>query len=68
MGTVNPGIDGRFALLRAALARGGDVEFQARASGRGPLVQTEPVHLRLGDVVDFEIEINLVGSRATVRP
>jgi alpha-amylase len=68
LGTVNPGIDSQFVLLRATLARGGQVEFVAQATGYGPRVRSDRIQLSPGDIVDFEIATNLIGSRATVRP
>lgn len=68
MGTVAPGIPRRFELRPGMIAAGGHVQFLAQASGAGPRVQTDEVLVAPGDVVDFEITTNLVGSRATVRP
>ncbi|OLC02170.1 MAG: hypothetical protein AUH78_19185 [Gemmatimonadetes bacterium 13_1_40CM_4_69_8] len=68
MGTVAPGIPRRFELPPVMIAAGGHVQFLAQASGAGPRVQSDEVMVAPGDVVDFEITTNLVGSRATVRP
>jgi hypothetical protein len=68
LGTVAPGIPRSFELRPSMIAAGGHVSFLAQASGAGPRVQSEDLFLRPGDVVDFEITTNLVGSRATVRP
>ena len=68
MGTVAPGVPRRFELRPGMIAAGGHVQFLAQASGAGPRVQTDEVLVAPGDVVDFEITTNLVGSRATVRP
>ena len=68
MGTVAPGIPRSFELPPGMLAAGGHVQFLAQASGAGPRVQPDEVVVAPGDVVDFEITTNLVGSRATVRP
>ncbi|HVH66905.1 MAG TPA: hypothetical protein VM716_03480 [Gemmatimonadales bacterium] len=68
MGTVAPGIARRFELRPGMIASGGQIHFVAQASGAGPRVQSEQLTLSPGDVVDFEITTNLVGSRATVRP
>ena len=68
MGTVAPGIPRSFELPPGMLASGGHVQFLAQASGAGPRVQPDEVVVAPGDVVDFEITTNLVGSRATVRP
>jgi hypothetical protein len=68
MGTVAPGVPRRFELPPGIVAAGGHVQFLAQASGAGPRVQSDEVVVAPGDVVDFEITTNLVGSRATVRP
>jgi hypothetical protein len=68
MGTVAPGIPRRFELRPGMIAAGGHVQLLAQASGAGPRVQSDDVMVAPGDVVDFEITTNLVGSRATVRP
>jgi hypothetical protein len=68
MGTVAPGIPRSFELRPGMIAASGHVQFLAQASGAGPRVQTDDVLVAPGDVVDFEITTNLVGSRATVRP
>jgi hypothetical protein len=68
MGTVAPGVPRRFELPPGMVAAGGHVQFLAQASGAGPRVQSDEVVVAPGDVVDFEITTNLVGSRATVRP
>ena len=68
MGTVAPGVPRSFAVPPGMVAAGGHVQFLAQASGAGPRVQSDEVMVTPGDVVDFEITTNLVGSRATVRP
>jgi hypothetical protein len=68
MGSVAPGIPRSFELPPGMVAAGGHVRFLAQASGAGPRVSTDEVMVVPGDVVDFEIATNLVGSRATVRP
>ncbi len=68
MGTVAPGIPREFVLRRDLLAGGGQVRFLAQATGVGPRVQSDEVHLMPGDIVDFEIATELIGSRAIVRP
>ena len=68
IGVVAPGLARRFELRLGMIASGGHVHFLAQASGQGPRVQSEELVLAPGDVVDFEIATNLVGSRATVRP
>lgn len=68
MGTVAPGVPRSFDVPLGMVAADGHVQFLAQASGAGPRVQTDEVKVVPGDVVDFEITTNLVGSRATVRP
>ena len=68
MGTVAPGVPRSFELPPGMVAAGGHLQFVAQASGAGPRVQPDEVVVAPGDVVDFEITTNLVGSRATVRP
>jgi hypothetical protein len=68
IGTVAPGIARRFELRPGMIASGGQVHFVAQATGAGPRVQSEQLTLSPGDIVDFEITTNLVGSRTTVRP
>ncbi len=68
LGTVAPGVPRSFDLPPGMIAAGGHVQFLAQASGAGPRVQPDEVVVAPGDVVDFEITTNLVGSRATVRP
>lgn len=68
MGTVAPGIARHFELRPGMIANGGQVHFVAQATGAGPRVQSAQLTLSPGNIVDFEITTNLVGSRATVRP
>ena len=68
MGAVAPGVPRSFELPAGMVAAGGHVQFLAQASGAGPRVQPDEVVVAPGDVVDFEITTNLLGSRATVRP
>jgi len=68
LGTVAPGVPRSFELRPGMVAAGGHVQFLAQASGAGPRVSTDEVIVAPGDVVDFEITTNLIGSRATVRP
>jgi hypothetical protein len=68
MGVVAPGIARRFELRLSMVGSGGRVQFLAQASGAGPRIQSDEIVLSPGDVVDFEITTNLIGSRATVRP
>lgn len=68
LGSVAPGVPRQFVLRRDIISAGGHVYFFAQATGAGPRVQSEDLFLTPGDVVDFEITTNLIGSRATVRP
>ena len=68
MGTVNPGIVSRFVLRWDVVGTNRQVEFVAQASGYGPRVRTGRVYVSPGDIVDFEISTQLIGSRAVVRP
>ena len=68
METVAPGVPRSFDVPPGMVSAGGHVRFLAQASGAGPRVQSDDVVVAPGDVVDFEITTNLVGSRATVRP
>jgi len=68
IGTVAPGVPRTFDLPPGIVAADGHVRLVAQASGAGPRVQSDEVVVTPGDVVDFEIMTNLVGSRATVRP
>ncbi len=69
MGTVSPGIPRRFVIRRDILATNRQVEFVIRGVGNGPQVRTGTLLLHAGDnEVDVQIETNLIGTRATVRP
>jgi alpha-amylase len=68
MGTVSPGITSKFVLRRNVLATDHILEFVAQATGYGPQARSGQLHVMPGDVVDFIIETNLIGTRATVRP
>jgi len=66
LGLVNPGLPSSFEVPRAMLESGGKVEFDAQPSGHGRMFQAFPVTLSPGDVVDFVIMTNLIGSHADV--
>ena len=68
VGTVAPGIPRSFELRLATLASGGHLVLLAQASGAGPRYQSDDLFLSPGNTVDFEIETNLIGSHANVRP
>lgn len=65
IGTVHPGLAGRFA-VRPAMVTDGAVELVAR-SANGSLVHSGPMLLAPGDVVDFDLAPGAVMSTATVR-
>ncbi len=67
LGLVDPGIERRFVLQPDLLATNQQVTFVAQASGVGPRVEAEPIYVAPGDVIDFILETNLIGSRAVVR-
>ena len=65
VGTVHPGLTGRFA-LRPGMVINGAVELTARAPD-GHVVRSGPMLLRSGDVVDFALTPHTATSTATVR-
>ena len=69
MGTVNPGIG---EPVRAPQGHAGDAtaswSSSAQATGYRAAGADGPLTLSPGDVVDFIIATNLIGTRATVRP
>jgi hypothetical protein len=65
IGTVHPGLTERFALRRGMVINGA-VQFTAR-SADGHIVQSGPMLLRSGDVVDFALTPHTATSTATVR-
>jgi hypothetical protein len=67
LGLVAAGLERDFVLPQS-LVGNGSVEFRAQPSGFGQLVRSEPLVIRPGHIVDFEIATNLIGSRATLRP
>ena len=68
LGVVDPGIKREFRLRRDLLATNHVVTFTAQASGVGPRYVADPVYISAGDVVDFIIATNVIGSRVDVRP
>ena len=68
MGTVSPGIVSRFVLRKNILSTDHNVEFVAQAAGYGPQARTGLMRVMPGDIVDFYIAVNLIGTRASVRP
>ena len=67
MGTVLPGLVGHF-VVRQIMIASGPVEFVAQANNRQQPIQSEPLLLVPGDVVDFEIANSPINSIVTVRP
>jgi hypothetical protein len=67
MGTVYPGLAGRF-VVRPGMITNGPVEFLARSGNGGPLFRSGQLLLTPGDVVDFELTDRPLNSVATVRP
>jgi hypothetical protein len=65
LGTVHPGMEGRFAIPPAMLG-GGSVELQVRAAN-GQLFRSGPLLLAPGAVVDVVVATQLFNSTATVR-
>ncbi len=68
MGTVNPGIESQFVLRKDLLSTDRQVTFMAQSTAFGPRFTADPMYVSPGDVIDFTIETNLIGSRAVVRP
>lgn len=66
LGTVSPGSTGRFT-VDEAIIRLGMLHILAQPPGGGRLVDSGPLSLKPGDLVDFEIGFDLVGSRAVIR-
>jgi hypothetical protein len=65
VGTVHPGLAGRF-VVRMGMVVNGAVEFVAR-SATGHMVRSGPMLLAPGDVVDFALTAYEATSTATVR-
>ncbi|HVO34655.1 MAG TPA: alpha-amylase family glycosyl hydrolase, partial [Gemmatimonadales bacterium] len=68
MGTVDPGIVSRFVLRSNMLSTNHILEFVAQSTGYGPQARTGQLTVVPGDIVDFIIATNLIGTRAVVRP
>jgi hypothetical protein len=67
MGTVYPGLSGRY-VVRPGMLGGGLVEFLAQSSNGGPLVRSGQLLLARGNIVDFEVATNPGSSTAYIRP
>jgi len=66
LGTVHPGMQGRFSVPPAILA-GGSVEIQVRTASGG-MFRSGPLLLAPGAVVDVSVTPQLFNSTAIVRP
>ncbi len=67
LGMVAAGLSGDFVVPQSIVGSG-KVEFRAQPSGYGQIVRSDPLVIRPGYIVDFEIATNLIGTRATARP
>ena len=67
LGTVHPGMSGRFT-IPPNLIGNGSVRFEARASGGGQPFRSGEILLEPGAVVDLEIAAQLFNSTVTRRP
>jgi hypothetical protein len=67
LGTVHPGMAGRFALPQNLIGNG-SVQFEARPSGGGKPFRSGEILLEPGSVVDLEIASQLFNSTVTRRP
>ena len=72
VGTVGPGMTAEFVLRDVLLASGGQVELMAEPRGgtrnAADRIQSGPLQLSRGNIVDFEIATQRLGSTVTVRP
>ena len=66
MGTVLPGLPGRF-VLRQAMVGNGTVEFVARPGDRNPAIRSGPLLLSPGNIVELDIALGRTTSSARVR-
>lgn len=66
LGLVNQETTRSFVLPQLLVGNGA-VEFTAQPTGYGPIIHTEQLVLHAGHVVDFEITVHLIGSRANIR-
>ncbi len=67
VGTVLPGIEGRF-IVRKSMLGNGPVYFTAVPADGAKVLDSGPLLLRPGDVVHFIIHAHLIGSHAEVSP
>jgi hypothetical protein len=66
LGLAYPGLPSNFEVPQSMFEGGAEVEFLAQPSGYGRLVRAFPLTLVPGDVVDFVVMTNLLGSHADV--
>ena len=66
LGLVSPNISRDFFLPQAMIGTG-PIGFYAQPSGTAQTVSGGTVNVSPGDIVDFEITLQLIDSRATVR-
>ena len=67
LGTVHPGMSGRFTIPQNLIGNG-SVRFEARPSGGGQPFRSGEILLEPGSVVDFEIAAQVFNSTVTRRP
>jgi hypothetical protein len=67
LGTVHPGMTGRFTIPQNLIGNG-SVRFEARPSGGGQPFRSGEILLEPGAVVDLEIAAQLFNSTVTRRP
>ena len=67
LGTVYPGMSGRFTIPQNLIGNG-SVRFEARPSGGGQPFRSGEILLEPGAVVDLEIAAQLFNSTVTRRP
>jgi hypothetical protein len=67
LGTVHPGMSGRFTVPQNLIGNG-SVRFEARPSGGGQPFRSGEILLEPGSVVDLEIAAQLFNSTVTRRP
>jgi hypothetical protein len=67
VGTVHPGMSGRFGLPQNMVGNG-SVVFEARPSGGGQPFRSGDILLAPGSIIDFQIGAQLFNSVVTRRP
>ncbi len=66
LGTVHPGMSGRFAIPQN-IVRSGAVELRAAASGVSRPFRSGPLLLAPGTIVDFQVMPQIFNSTVTLR-